>query len=45
VGLGQYAEALKEYEHVLVTYPDYAMLDDIRHDVERVRGYQGTYAQ
>lgn len=45
MGLGQYAEALKEYEHVLVTYPDYAMLDDIRHDVERVRGYQGSYAQ
>ncbi|HKW14633.1 MAG TPA: tetratricopeptide repeat protein [Candidatus Krumholzibacteria bacterium] len=45
VGLGQYADALKEYEHVLVTYPDYAMLDDLRHDVERVRGYQGSYAQ
>ena len=37
VGLGRYADALKEYEHVLVAYPDYAMLDDVRHDVERVR--------
>ena len=45
VGLGHYAEALKEYEHVLVAYPDYAMLDDVRHDVERVRANQGTYAQ
>jgi tetratricopeptide (TPR) repeat protein len=43
VGLGRNADALKEYEHVLVAYPDYAMLDDIRHDVERVRAnMQGT---
>ena len=45
VGLGHYADALKEYEHVLVAYPDYAMLDDVRHDVERVRANQGSYAQ
>jgi tetratricopeptide (TPR) repeat protein len=46
VGLGRYADALKEYEHVLVAYPDYAMLDDVRHDVERARANQGsTYAQ
>lgn len=37
IGLGRYADALKEYEHVLVTYPEYAMLDDVRRDVERVR--------
>lgn len=42
VGLGRYADALKEYEHILVAYPDYAMLDDIRHDVERVRATQGS---
>jgi tetratricopeptide (TPR) repeat protein len=47
MGLGRYADALKEYEHVLVAYPDYAMLDDVRRDVERVRGNgQGSrYAQ
>jgi tetratricopeptide (TPR) repeat protein len=47
VGLGRYADALKEYEHVLVAYPDYAMLDDVRHDVERVRANQqgSSYAQ
>jgi tetratricopeptide (TPR) repeat protein len=47
VGLGHYADALKEYEHVLVAYPDYAMLDDVRHDVERVRANQqgSSYAQ
>ncbi|HEX6791614.1 MAG TPA: tetratricopeptide repeat protein [Candidatus Krumholzibacteria bacterium] len=37
LGLGDYAAALKEYEHVLVAYADYAMLDDVRRDVERVR--------
>ena len=37
LGLGRYAEALKEYEQVLVAYPDYAMMDDVRRDVERVR--------
>lgn len=42
VGLGRYADALKEYEHILVSYPDYAMLDDVRHDVERVRNQQGS---
>jgi TolA-binding protein len=36
-GMGRYEDALKEYEHVLVAYPDYAMLDEVRHDVERVR--------
>jgi tetratricopeptide (TPR) repeat protein len=47
LGFGRYAEALKEYEHVLVAYPDYAMLDDVRRDVERVRATQqgSRYAQ
>jgi tetratricopeptide (TPR) repeat protein len=46
LGLGRYAEALKEYEHVLVAYPEYTMLNDVRHDVERVRANSGgaTYA-
>ena len=46
IGLGRYADALKEYEHVLVAYPDYAMLDDVRRDVERVRANakESTYA-
>lgn len=42
IGLGRNADALKEYEHILVAYPDYAMLDDVRHDVERVRAAQGA---
>jgi tetratricopeptide (TPR) repeat protein len=33
VGLGRYDAALKEYEHVLVAYSKYAMLDDVRRDV------------
>jgi len=37
VGLGQYAQALKEYEQVLMTYPQYAMLDEVRQDVLRCR--------
>lgn len=37
VGLGQYAQALKEYEQVLMSYPQYAMLDDVRRDVTRMR--------
>jgi tetratricopeptide (TPR) repeat protein len=46
VGLGRYDAALEEYEHVLIAYPNYAMLDDVRRDVQRVRGItQGaTYA-
>ena len=46
IGLGRYAEALKEYENVLVAYPQYTMLDDVRHDVERVRASSqgGAYA-
>jgi tetratricopeptide (TPR) repeat protein len=46
LGLGRYADALKEYESVLVNYPDYAMLDDVRRDVERVRANmkESTYA-
>jgi len=37
VGLGRYADALKEYERILMEYPEYAMLDDVRRDVQRVR--------
>jgi tetratricopeptide (TPR) repeat protein len=46
VGLGRYDAALKEYEHVLVAYSKYPMLDDVRRDVQRVRAVtQGaTYA-
>jgi tetratricopeptide (TPR) repeat protein len=41
LGLGRYADALKEYEQVLVSYPDYAMMDDVRRDVERARANSG----
>jgi len=46
MGLGRYADALEQYEHVLVAYPDYAMMDDVRRDVNRVRAYTegATYA-
>jgi tetratricopeptide (TPR) repeat protein len=46
VGLGQYAAALKAYERVLMNYPNYAMLDDARNDVQRVRAITkgNTYA-
>jgi hypothetical protein len=37
MGLGRYDQALKEYEQVLMSYPQYAMLDDVRRDVIRVR--------
>lgn len=37
-GFGQYKRALQEYELVLVEYPDYAFLDEVRHDVRRLRG-------
>ena len=45
-GLGRYDAALREYEHVLMAYPQYAMLDDVRRDVERVRALTNgaTYA-
>jgi hypothetical protein len=36
-GLGQYDRALHEYEQVLMSYPEYAMLDDVRRDITRVR--------
>ncbi len=37
VGLGRYQDALKEYERILLEFPEYAMLDDVRRDVQRVR--------
>jgi tetratricopeptide (TPR) repeat protein len=45
-GLGQYDRALHEYEQVLMSYPEYAMLDDIRRDIQRVKKLQEgtTYA-
>jgi tetratricopeptide (TPR) repeat protein len=36
-GYEQYDKALREYEHVLLTYPDYAFLDEVRDDVRRLR--------
>lgn len=42
VGLGRYQEALKEYEQILLSYPEYAMLDDVRRDVQRVRTIVGS---
>ncbi len=45
VGLGRYNDALQEYEKILLSYPDYAMLDDVRRDVQRVRSLtKGGYA-
>jgi tetratricopeptide (TPR) repeat protein len=45
-GLGQYDHALHEYEQVLLSYPEYAMLDDMRRDVNRVKSTMegSTYA-
>jgi len=36
-GFGQHERALKEYETVLVEYPEYAFLDEVRKDVRRLR--------
>ncbi len=45
-GLGQYDRAQHEYEQILMSYPEYAMLDDVRRDIQRVRKQkeQTTYA-
>jgi tetratricopeptide (TPR) repeat protein len=36
-GLEEYERALREYEIVLMLYPDYAFLDEVRKDVRRLR--------
>jgi len=36
-GLEEYPRALREYEVVLMLYPDYAFLDEVRKDVRRLR--------
>jgi tetratricopeptide (TPR) repeat protein len=36
-GYEKYEKALREYENVLLTYPDYAFLDEVREDVRRLR--------
>jgi tetratricopeptide (TPR) repeat protein len=36
-GYEQYDRALREYEGVLLNYPDYAFLDEVREDVRRLR--------
>lgn len=36
-GYRQYPRALEAYETVLVTYPEYAFLDEVRKDVRRLR--------
>lgn len=36
-GYEQYQQALREYEVVLMLYPDYAFLDEVRKDVRRLR--------
>jgi hypothetical protein len=36
-GYEDYAKALREYEVVLMLYPDYAFLDEVREDVRRLR--------
>jgi tetratricopeptide (TPR) repeat protein len=36
-GYEAYDRALREYENVLLTYPDYAFLDEVREDVRRLR--------
>ena len=37
IGYEEYDRALREYENVLMTYPDYAFLDEVRKDVRRLR--------
>jgi tetratricopeptide (TPR) repeat protein len=37
VGYGQYQKALEEYETVLLMYPDYTFLDEVRKEVRRLR--------
>jgi tetratricopeptide (TPR) repeat protein len=37
LGYEQYERALREYEVVLMLYPDYAFLDEVREDVRRLR--------
>ncbi len=36
-GYEEYEKALREYEVVLMLYPDYAFLDEVRKDVRRLR--------
>jgi len=36
-GYEEYEKALREYEVVLMLYPDYAFLDEVREDVRRLR--------
>jgi tetratricopeptide (TPR) repeat protein len=36
-GFEQYARALSEYESVLIEFPEYAFLDEVRQDVRRLR--------
>lgn len=36
-GYETYDRALREYENVLLNYPDYAFLDEVREDVRRLR--------
>jgi TolA-binding protein len=37
-GFGDRERALKMYEHVLMVYPDYMFLDEVRKNVTRLRG-------
>jgi tetratricopeptide (TPR) repeat protein len=41
-GLGDTEQALKRYEHVLMVYPAYVFLDEVRQDVVRLRGTERT---
>ncbi len=36
-GLGDKEQALKRYEHVLMVYPKYVFLDEVRRDIVRLR--------
>ncbi len=36
-GMERYKAALREYESVLMNYPDYAFMDEVRDDVRRLR--------